>query len=146
MNDSARRSSVVPTTRQTLRLLNHTAGLLSRKWTLPIAQALDGDIKRYSEIGKALPDATQKVLTETLREMERCGLVYRIMYPTIPPRVEYRLTSVGLGPLTLSTVFSEWFDTHKEDIHRSQKAYDRRKRTRPQPHFGFSERKGEVTS
>lgn len=82
--------------RDTLRLLNYTASLLSRKWTLPIVRALGVGTKRYSQLSRELPGVTQKVLTETLREMERSGLVKRAVYPTAPPQVEYKLTSVFL--------------------------------------------------
>lgn len=57
--------------RQYLR--NHTASLLSRKWTLHIVKVLDSEVKRHSELSRSLPGITQKVLTETLREMERTG-------------------------------------------------------------------------
>ena len=112
--------------RDTLRLLNYTASLLSRKWTLPIVRALDVNTKRHSELYKELPKITQKVLTETLREMERSGLVERAVYPTVPPQVEYKLTPIGLGLLKLSTTFNEWFDMHGDDIHQCQRSYDRR--------------------
>ena len=62
-------------TRARRRLREHTVGLLARKWTLKIAMALDEDTKRHSEIARCLPGITQKVLTETLREMERTGIV-----------------------------------------------------------------------
>ena len=58
-------------TRTRRRLREHTVGLLARKWTLRIAVTLSGDTKRHSELAKCLPGITQKVLTETLREMER---------------------------------------------------------------------------
>ena len=113
--------------RDTLRLLNYTAGLLSRKWTLPIVRVLDITTMRHSELSRRLPGiVTQKVLTETLREMERSGLVKRTVYPTVPPQVEYQLTPIGIGLLKLSTTFTEWFEMHGDDIHRCQRSYDRR--------------------
>ena len=92
-------------TRTRRQLLDHTASLLSRKWTLRIVVALSTGVKRRCELSRILPDATQKVLTETLREMERTGILERSIYPTIPPHVEYRLTNIGLGLMRLSNEF-----------------------------------------
>ncbi len=106
-------------------LQDYTSGLLARKWTLRIATALSGDTKRHSELAKLLPDITQKVLTETLREMERIGVVERAVYPVIPPRVEYKLTAVGLGLLKFSSEYTAWFDAHHDNIRKAKKAYDK---------------------
>ena len=112
-------------TRQRLR--DHTVGLLARKWTLRIAVVLSDGTKRHSEIARGLPGITQKVLTETLREMERTGIVEREVYAIVPPKVEYRLTSVGAELLMLSHAFTAWFDSHHENIHKAKKIYDRQK-------------------
>ena len=93
-------------TRTRRRLREHTVGLLARKWTLEIAVALSSETMRHSEIARCLPGITQKVLTETLREMERTGIVEREVYPIVPPRVEYRLTGVGIELLKLSQEFA----------------------------------------
>lgn len=111
------------------QLLHHTASLLSRKWTLHIVAALSTGVKRRSELSRTLPDVTQKVLTETLRDMERTGILERCIYPTIPPRVEYSLTAVGLDLMKLATEFHLWFDTHHETIHKAKKTYDRQGRS-----------------
>lgn len=60
--------------------------ILSSKWATRIVKVLDDDTRRFSEIQKALPDTKQKVLTETLRKLERSGIIDRRAYPTIPPR------------------------------------------------------------
>lgn len=103
-----------------LHLRNHTASLLSRKWTLYIIKALGSGVKRYSELSRLLPGVTQKVLTETLREMKRTGLIHRSIRPTVPLRVEYQLTVIGLDLTNLSNEFASWFDTHHEDLYRAQ--------------------------
>lgn len=102
--------------------------LLAGKWTLIIVQVLDADVKRHSELCRSLPNVTQKVLTETLRKLERSGVVDRRVYPTVPPQVEYKLTPIGLDLLKLSDVLSDWVDIHEEEINRAQKSYDRRKK------------------
>lgn len=100
--------------------------ILSSKWATRIVKALDDGTRRFSEIQKALPDTKQKVLTETLRKLERNGIIDRRAYPTIPPQVEYTLTSMGLDLLQLSGVLSDWVVAHEVEIVRSQKSYDRR--------------------
>ena len=75
--------------------------LLFRKWTFPIIQALGTDTKRYSTLSRLLPEVAQKVLTEHLRQLERAGIVRRFFYPTIPPRVEYKLTEMGVDLLKI---------------------------------------------
>ena len=72
-------------------------------------------------------DLAERILTETLREMERTGIVEREVYPIVPPKVEYRLTSVGAELLMLSHAFTAWFDSHHENIHKAKKVYDRQK-------------------
>ena len=86
---------------------------------------LNDDTKRHSELAKCLPGITQKVLTETLREMERTGIVERSVYPVVPPKVEYRLTEIGLELLKLSQEFASWFGAHHENIHKAKRIYDR---------------------
>ena len=74
-----------------------TLGLLSSKWkTLIIRELLTGT-KRFSEIKRALPGVTQKMLTQSLRGLEDDGLIERKVYPVVPPKVEYRLSELGLS-------------------------------------------------
>ena len=89
-----------------------------RKWTFPIVQALGTDTKRYSTLLRLLPEVTQKVL-------ERTGIVRRFFYPTIPPRVEYKLTEMGVDLLKLTKDISLWVECHHEEICKSQKTYDK---------------------
>ena len=96
-----------------------------RKWTFPIVQALGTDTKRYSTLLRLLPEVTQKVLTEHLRQLERTGIVRRFFYPTIPPRVEYKLTEMGVDLLKLTKDINLWVERHHEEICKSQKAYDK---------------------
>ncbi len=74
-----------------------TLGLLSSKWkTLIIRELLTGT-KRFSEIKRALDGVTQKMLTQSLRGLEEDGLIERKVYPVVPPKVEYRLTELGMS-------------------------------------------------
>lgn len=100
--------------------------ILSSKWATHIIQTLNDGTKRFSEVQKALPDTKQKVLTETLRKLERSGIVDRRVYATVPPQVEYKLTPLGLDLLKLSCILSDWVGLHTEELKRAQKSYDRR--------------------
>lgn len=100
--------------------------LIFRKWTITIVQSLGHDTKRYSSLHRSLPGITQKVLTEHLKQLERAGIVRRFFYPTIPPRVEYQLTEVGLDLLKLANSIDLWSECYHETIHKSQKMYDKR--------------------
>src|SRR5690606_6083755 len=82
--------------------------LLSSKWSIHIVSVLWRDTKRFNEIRKALPDATQKMLTETLRKLERNGIVERKLYLTVPPQAEYKLTPLGIDLLEYLKTMATW--------------------------------------
>ena len=100
--------------------------LLFRKVTIAIILSRGAETKRYSALYRSLPGVTQKVLTEHLKQLERAGIVRRFFYPTIPPRVEYKLTKTGLELSKLTDDITIWFDSHSETLHKSQKAYDKK--------------------
>ncbi|OLP59502.1 ArsR family transcriptional regulator [Xaviernesmea oryzae] len=79
-------------------LVNDLIGRVADKWTMLILDLLaeKGEL-RFSQIGREIGTISQKMLTQTLRQMERDGLVRRTIHPVIPPRVDYRLTTLGLG-------------------------------------------------
>jgi DNA-binding HxlR family transcriptional regulator len=96
-----------------LSSLNFIATILSSKWTLPVVYVLKNHTRRYHEIHKHLPNTTQKMLTATLRKLERDGLVKRKIHPTIPPKVEYRLTPLGLEVLIMTQNVSDWVQSNQ---------------------------------
>lgn len=77
-------------------LVNELIGRVADKWTMLVLEALEekGEL-RFTRISDAIPGISQKMLTQTLRQMERDGLVTRTVHPVVPPRVEYRLTGLG---------------------------------------------------
>lgn len=120
---------VMPEVSRTLKMTAHaqfSLALVSGKWSVHIVSVLGHDIRRFSEIQKATPKAAQKVLSETLKKLERDGLLERTPYPTIPPQAEYKLTPLGLELLKLCEVLSDWAAKHEEEVKRAQKAYGRR--------------------
>src|SRR3990170_4190064 len=77
-------------------LVDEVIGQVADKWTMLILEALaDQGELRFTQIGRQVPGISQKMLTQTLRQMERGGLVQRTVHPVIPPRVEYKLTDLG---------------------------------------------------
>jgi DNA-binding HxlR family transcriptional regulator len=72
-----------------------TLRIISGRWKFLVVYELSYGIKRFGELRKALPGITQKMLTQTLREMEQYGIITRTVYPQVPPKVEYALTSIG---------------------------------------------------
>ncbi len=82
--------------------------MLSGRWKILILQALFSEIKRFNELQRTLPKITQKVLTQQLRELETDGLINRVVYPEVPPRVEYSLTILGESLKPMLMTMHDW--------------------------------------
>jgi DNA-binding HxlR family transcriptional regulator len=77
-------------------LVNELIGRVADKWTMIILEVLsESDVLRFTQLARQVPGISQKMLTQTLRQMERDGMVTRTVHPVIPPRVDYRLTELG---------------------------------------------------
>jgi DNA-binding HxlR family transcriptional regulator len=105
-------------------LVNDIIAKVADKWTMLILEALDehGTL-RFTQLGKAVGRISQKMLTQTVRQMERDGLVRRTVHPVIPPRVDYRLTPLGQS---LGAAFCGvwiWAETHHAEIERARRAF-----------------------
>lgn len=97
---------------------------IADKWTVLVVGALAGGTLRFGQVRREVRGISQKVLTETLRGLERDGIVNRKVYASVPPKVEYSLTPLGrsLGGLVESV--REWAETNIEAVLDSQKAHD----------------------
>src|SRR5689334_23865351 len=101
--------------------------LLSRigdKWTVLVVQTLGSGSKRFNELRREIPSVSQRMLTLTLRNLERDGLVSRTVTPTIPPRVDYALTDLGCSLLKPLNGLAEWAVDNVETIHSAQARFD----------------------
>lgn len=101
--------------------------LLSRigdKWTVLIVQTLGGGSMRFNEIRREIPSISQRMLTLTLRNLERDGLVSRKVTPSIPPRVDYELTDLGQSLQGPICGLATWAVENVETIHEAQARYD----------------------
>ena len=101
--------------------------LLSRigdKWTVLVVSTLGEGPKRFNELRREIPSVSQRMLTLTLRNLERDGLVSRTVTPTIPPRVDYALTQLGRSLLKPVNALSNWALDNIETIHTAQARFD----------------------
>jgi DNA-binding HxlR family transcriptional regulator len=98
-------------------------GILSDKWVTLTLSALGDGRLRYSEIARTVAGASQKMLTQTLRKLEREGLVSRTITPAVPIRVDYELTELGLSLLPVQRAIKQWAETHIEEVHRARSRY-----------------------
>ena len=109
-------------------MLRETLEQVADKWTLLVIDALEGAGEvRFSQLRARIGGVSQKMLTKTLRQLERDGLVTRRVHATVPPRVDYRLTPLGesLGEAVCS--LWKWVDAHGDDVKRARHLYDRRR-------------------
>jgi DNA-binding HxlR family transcriptional regulator len=95
------------------------------RWTVLIIGVLGDRDARFSELRRSIEGISQKMLTQTLRGLERDGLVRRTVYPEVPVRVEYSLTNAGRTLLEPLRALQEWSIQHLNDVAASQDAYDR---------------------
>ena len=101
--------------------------LLSRigdKWTVLVVSTLGDGGKRFNELRREIPSVSQRMLTLTLRNLERDGLVSRTVTPSIPPRVDYALTELGCSLLKPVNALSQWALDNVEAIHSAQARFD----------------------
>ena len=103
------------------------SGLLQRigdKWTVLVVQTLADGPRRFNEIRREIPSVSQRMLTLTLRNLERDGLVSRTVTPVIPPRVDYELTALGHSLQKPICELATWATEHVEAIHQAQSRFD----------------------
>ena len=96
------------------------------KWTALVVLLLSDGPMRFSELRARLGPVAPKVLTQTLRRIERDGLVTREVFAEVPPRVEYTLTGLGLSLAGPIAVLGDWAETHLPEIGAAQQGYDDR--------------------
>ncbi|MEV8437453.1 helix-turn-helix domain-containing protein [Actinosynnema sp. NPDC051121] len=99
---------------------------IADKWSLLVIALLDRRVLRFSELSRAIDGISQRMLTITLRQLERDGLVKRTVYPVVPPRVDYELTSMGVTLHDTIQALVDWTESHQDAIAAAREAYDRR--------------------
>ncbi|GAB4529029.1 MAG: helix-turn-helix domain-containing protein [Anaerolineae bacterium] len=97
---------------------------ISDKWTALIIGVLEEGTMRFSDIQRRIGGISQKMLTQTLRQLERDGLVTRTVYAEVPPRVEYTLTPLGASLTEALATLRYWAEANIEAVSLAQKTYD----------------------
>lgn len=98
--------------------------LISDRWTMIVVKALAEGIHRYGALHREIGGISQKMLTQTLRSLERDGLVRRTVYPVVPPKVEYALTPLGETLREPLTAISAWAERHMDEIMQERWRHD----------------------
>jgi DNA-binding HxlR family transcriptional regulator len=96
------------------------------KWSVLVIVLLAEGPTRYSEVHRVLPGISQRMLTLTLRNLERDGLVVRTVYAEVPPRVDYRLSALGVTWLEPVRGLVKWIAEHGDDVLEARAAFDER--------------------
>lgn len=99
---------------------------IADKWTVLIIGALDEKTKRFGELRREIGGVSQKMLTQTLRGLERDGIVARKVYASVPPKVEYSLTELGRTLVGILEAIAHWSENNINDVLRARKDYDTR--------------------
>ena len=110
-----------------LEMIDRTRGardLLSSKWKVDLLYLLARGVRRYSRLYDNLRGASKKMLTDSLRSLERDGLVERHVFAEVPVRVEYSLTALGWSATELLMALADWADEHMLDVEEARSRYD----------------------
>lgn len=106
------------------RTISTLLARIGDKWTVLVVQTLGEGPRRFNELRREIPSVSQRMLTLTLRNLERDGLVNRTVTPTIPPRVDYELTGLGQSLLKPVLGLANWALENVETIHAAQARFD----------------------
>ena len=111
-------------------LVNELIGRVADKWTMIVLEELaeHGEM-RFTRLGERVRGISQKMLTQTLRQMERDGLVIRTIHPVVPPRVEYKLTALGLSLGAAFCGVWTWAEQNLQRIEEARQTFDARATT-----------------
>ena len=104
------------------QILDRIAG----KWALLTIALLDGRAMRFTELQRRIDGISQRMLTVTLRQLERDGLVTRTVHPVVPPRVDYALTQLGTTLLETTRALVAWTEAHQDEVAAARADYDTR--------------------
>ena len=106
-------------------LVNELIGRVADKWTMMVLEVLGehGEL-RFTRLGEFIPGISQKMLTQTLRHMERDGLLVRTVHPVVPPKVEYRLTPLGLSLGSAFCGVWVWAAENLDQVEHARQSFD----------------------
>ncbi len=113
-------------------LSRHVLELIADQWTPLVIYALEEGTMRFGQLLKRIDGISKKMLTQTLRAMERNGLVRRVVYPVVPPVVEYSLTPLGQTLMEPMRALKIWAYGHLQEVAHARTTYDQRDHTQLQ--------------
>lgn len=96
---------------------------LGDRWTVLVLHELAGGTLRFTEVRRRIADISPRMLAQTLRRLERDGLVRREVFPTVPPRVEYTLTALGASFFERIEMLAQWAADHHDEVRAARQAY-----------------------
>jgi DNA-binding HxlR family transcriptional regulator len=111
------------------RAVGAVLSLVGDKWSVMVIVILGSGSKRFTELKRAIGGISQRMLTLTLRGLERDGLVTRTQFEKIPPRVDYELTALGCSLRQIVEPLDAWARAHLNDMKRARETYDKRNET-----------------
>jgi DNA-binding HxlR family transcriptional regulator len=106
------------------RAVSEVLDRVGDKWSVLVVAMLGDGPKRFNELRRAIASISQRMLTLTLRGLERDGLVTRTVFPTIPPRVDYELTELGRSLLTPVNALGTWARQNRQKIQQARIQFD----------------------
>jgi DNA-binding HxlR family transcriptional regulator len=115
----------------TCRAVQSILSRVGDKWTVLVVTMLHAGPARFNELRRSIDGISQRMLTLTLRSLERDGLVSRTVHPTIPPRVDYALTETGKTLTAPMIGLAEWAVSKRDAIEAARERFDRRNAKRP---------------
>ncbi|KAI9129988.1 helix-turn-helix domain-containing protein [Acaryochloris sp. CCMEE 5410] len=104
--------------------LRQALDLIADKWVVATLYVLSSGTKRYGELQRGIGDISQRMLTRTLRDLERNGLVHREVYPVVPPKVEYSITPLGRTLNDVLRTLCKWSLENFNQVEAARDAYD----------------------
>lgn len=113
-----------PTDTDGIEMVREIFNRVGDKWTLIVIRTLDAGPQRFTALRHAIPSISQRMLTLTLRQLERDGLVSREVFGEVPPRVEYRLTELGTTIVPPVVALATWALAHQDEINSHRERYD----------------------
>jgi DNA-binding HxlR family transcriptional regulator len=121
---SSRHTQVPPHVPESCIAVRDVLNRVGDKWSVLVVGTLGDERKRFNELRRSIEGISQRMLTLTLKALERDGLVTRTVYPTVPPRVEYELTSRGRTLLVPISALAEWAKENRVAIQGARLRYD----------------------
>ncbi|MBK1865376.1 helix-turn-helix transcriptional regulator [Aestuariivirga sp. YIM B02566] len=95
------------------------------KWSVLILKNLEEGPRRFGVLKRMIGDISQRMLTQTLRDLQRDGLIQRTVYPTVPPSVDYRLTKLGQSLMDPLEYLVQWSDRNHQKVRKARQSFDR---------------------